>query len=338
MKNFLEEIITLAGELNGTFPMKDILSSLSSNKLRKIRPDALAFLVEAAHFLSEDIETGESYKPAEDYTGLLKQFNAVINLNRSLRQQVSFYRRNIGNEKANIEEIAQLHEQVNSERAANERLTEEVNELNNKLLARDERLAALEVHDMAHNHAKKSFPSQHDEAVRRADDAEIQLEQERNESAALKKQVERLGLVEHLTKSTARVLGIQNVDDPFVAQDVLSHTSSLIWNFEQLTRELKAGTQLPEPLFSARILPLPEDGLSKESIDLVVHVAGQMLVHLSQAESQCGSGYQPDWIADNWQSTCISGLNRHISKNNPIDAMNYIAFATYHGWPINQQS
>ncbi|MBL1868860.1 hypothetical protein ELE45_30410, partial [Klebsiella pneumoniae] len=161
MKNILEEIKKLAGELNGTFPMKDIVSSLSSNKLRKIRPDALAFLVEAAHFLSEDIETGESYKPAEDYTGLLKQFNAVINLNRSLRQQVSFYRRNIGNEKANIEEIAQLHEQVNSERAANERLTEEFNELNNKLLARDERLAALKVHDMAHNHAKKSFPSQH---------------------------------------------------------------------------------------------------------------------------------------------------------------------------------
>ncbi|WP_435322416.1 hypothetical protein [Klebsiella sp. HN106] len=338
MKNIFDEVKKLAGELNGNFLLKDILSSLGSDKLRRIRPDALALLVEAAHFLSDEHETGESYKPAEDYAGLLKQFNAVINLNRSLRQQVSFYRRNIGNEKANVEEVAQLHEQVNSERATNERLTEEVNDLNNKLLARDERVAALEVHDMAHNHAKKSFPSQHDEAVRRADDAEIRLDQERKENAALKKQVERLGLVEHLTKSTARVLGIQNIDDPFVAQDVLSHTSSLIWNFEQLSRELKAGTHLPEPLYAARILPLPKSRLSKESIDLVVHVAGQMLVHMSQAESQRGAGHENDWLADNWKSTCISGLNRHISKNNPIDAMNYIAFAIYHSWPINQQS
>lgn len=338
MKNIFDEVKKLAGELNGNFLLKDILSSLGSDKLRKIRPDALALLVEAAHFLSDEHETGESYKPAEDYAGLLKQFNAVINLNRSLRQQVSFYRRNIGNEKANVEEIAQLHEQVNSERATNERLTEEINDLNNKLLARDERVAALEVHDMAHNHAKKSFPSQHDEAVRHADDAEIRLDQECMENAALKKQVERLGLVEHLTKSTARVLGIQNIDDPFVAQDVLSHTSSLIWNFEQLSRELKAGTHLPEPLYAARILPLPESRLSKESIDLVVHVAGQMLVHMSQAESQRGAGHENDWLADNWKSTCISGLNRHISKNNPIDAMNYIAFAIYHSWPINQQS
>ena len=338
MKNIFDEVKKLAGELNGNFLLKDILSSLGSDKLRRIRPDALALLVEAAHFLSDEHERGESYKPAEDYAGLLKQFNAVINLNRSLRQQVSFYRRNIGNEKANVEEVAQLHEQVNSERATNERLTEEVNDLNNKLLARDERVAALEVHDMAHNHAKKSFPSQHDEAVRRADDAEIRLDQERKENAALKKQVERLGLVEHLTKSTARVLGIQNIDDPFVAQDVLSHTSSLIWNFEQLSRELKAGTHLPEPLYAARILPLPKSRLSKESIDLVVHVAGQMLVHMSQAESQRGAGHENDWLADNWKSTCISGLNRHISKNNPIDAMNYIAFAIYHSWPINQQS
>ncbi|MBQ0600897.1 hypothetical protein J7S78_13950 [Klebsiella oxytoca] len=338
MKNIFDEVKKLAGELNGNFLLKDILSSLSSDKLRKIRPDALAMLVEAAHFLSDEHETGESYKPAEDYAGLIKQFNAVINLNRSLRQQVSFYRRNIGNEKTNFEEIALLHEQVNSERAANERLTEEINELNNTLLARDERLAALEVHDIAQNHAKKSFPSQHDEAVRRADDAEIQLEQERKKNAALKKQIERLALVEHLTKSTARVLGIQNVDDPLVAQDVLSHTSSLIWNFEQLIRELKAGTHLPEPLYSARILALPESRLSKESIELVVHVAGQMLVHLSQAESQRGAGHENDWLADNWQSACISGLNRHISKNNPVDAMNYIAFAIYHGWPINQQS
>ncbi|MEQ0217784.1 hypothetical protein ABLV18_27160 [Klebsiella sp. CN_Kp114] len=338
MKNIFDEVKKLAGELNGNFLLKDILSSVGSDKLRRIRPDALTLLVEAAHFLSDEHETGESYKPAEDYAGLLKQFNAVINLNRSLRQQVSFYRRNIGNEKANVEEIAQLHEQVNSERATNERLTEEVNDLNNKLLARDERVAALEVHDMAHNHAKKSFPSQHDEAVRRADDAEIRLDQERKENAALKKQVERLGLVEHLTKSTARVLGIQNIDDPFVAQDVLSHTSSLIWNFEQLSRELKAGTHLPEPLYAARILPLPKSRLSKESIDLVVHVAGQMLVHMSQAESQRGAGHENDWLADNWKSTCISGLNRHISKNNPIDAMNYIAFAIYHSWPINQQS
>ncbi|MDA5147750.1 hypothetical protein PG931_00435 [Klebsiella pneumoniae] len=338
MKNILEEIKKLAGELNGTFPMKDILSSLSSNKLRKIRPDALALLVEAAHFLSEDIETGESYKPAEDYTGLLKQFNAVTNLNRSLRQQVSFYRRNIGNEKANIEEIAQLHEQVNSERAANERLTEEIRELSNKLLARDEHLAHLEVHEMTHNSAKKSFLSQHDETARRADEAETQLEQERKNNSALKKEVERLGLVEHLTKSTARVLGIQNVDDPFLAQDVLSHTSSLIWNFEQLTRELKDGTLLPDPLYSARILPLPKSRLSKESIDLVVNVAGKMLIHLSQAESQRDDGHENDWMADNWQKSCISGLNRHIRKNAPIDAMNYIAFATYHGWPINQQS
>ncbi|HCK7014052.1 TPA: hypothetical protein N0X17_004699 [Klebsiella pneumoniae] len=38
MKNILEEIKTLAGELNGTFPMKDILSSLSSNKLSDLDP------------------------------------------------------------------------------------------------------------------------------------------------------------------------------------------------------------------------------------------------------------------------------------------------------------
>ncbi|WP_438441476.1 hypothetical protein [Klebsiella pneumoniae] len=86
-------------------------------------------------------------------------------------------------------------------------------------------------------------------------------------------------------------------------------------------------------LFSGR-----RSRLSKESIDLVVNVAGKMLVHLSQAESQRDDGHENDWMADNRQKSCISGLNRHIRKNTPIDAMNYIAFATYHGWPINQQS
>lgn len=336
MKKIFNEVKKMVGELNGTSSLKEQLSSFSSDKLKTIRPEALALLVEAARFLSNDNDTGESYRPAENYADLLKQFNSLINLNRSLRQQVSFYRGNVGNEKANLKDISQLHERVDSERAANECLTAEVSNLNSKLLARDERIAELEANQMAHSN-ENAFPCQHGEAVKRTDEAEANLARERENNMALRKQVEHLGLVEHLTKSTALVLGHKHLDDPFVAQDVLSLTSNLIWNFDQLTRELKSGTQLPEPLHSARILPLPESRLSKESVDLVVHVAGQMLVHLSQAESQRGAGHENDWLADNWQSTCISGLNRHISKDSPIDAINYIAFAFYHGWPINQQ-
>lgn len=340
MKNIIDEIKKVAGDLSNTIQLKDIISSIGSDKLKAIQPEALALLVEAARFLSKDNDTGESYKPAENYADLLKQFNSLINLNRSLRQQVSFYRRNVGNEKANLKDISQLYEQVASERAANERLTEEVSNLNSKLLARDERIAALEAKQMAHNNGL-AFPCQHGETVNgvlnRANEAEADLAQERENNMALRKEVERLGLVEHLMKSTARVLGHQHIDDPFVSQDVLSLTSSLLWNFEQLTRELTAGTQIPEPLNSARILPLPEGSLSKESVDLVARIAGQMLVHLSQAETQRGAGHQNDWMADNWQHDCISAINRHISKNNPIDAMNYIAFAAYHSWPINQQ-
>ncbi len=332
MKNIFEELKRVAGELTSSSLIKNTLSSIGSEGLSKVRPEVLSLLLEAANFLSDDYDTGKSYKPADNYDDLLKQFNALINLNRSLSQQVSFYRRNIANEKANVQEIAQLHEQINSERETNASLTDEVSRLGDQLLERDKRIAAYEVHKMAHDHSSQAFPSQHDEAVRRADEAEILLEKERQANAALIKENKRLSLVEHLTKSTARALGIQKVNDPFVAQDVLSHTSSLIWNFEQLTRELKLDKKITGELLSSRLLSLPEKPVSQESVAMVSLIASKMLLDLSEGENKYTGDQDGRSFASNWEESCIMNIHQNISENNHISAINCIAFALYHHW------
>lgn len=321
MKKILDEIKRFAGDKNSTIFVKDILSSVAADKVKKIRPEVLSLLVEAARFLSEDNDTGVTYKPAEDYSGLLSQFKSLTQLNRSLQQQVAFYRRNVGNEQSNMQEIARLHEEIDSERAANEQLTKENSDLRQALLERDKRLSALEVNAMAHEHASRSFPSQQDAAVRRADEAELRLQQEQESNRLLKNENKRLGLVEHLMKKTAGVLSLQHTDDPFLAQDVFSHTVTLMWNFEQITRELKAGMVLPEPLHIARILPLPESRLATERVEMVVGAAVKMLSH---AEIH---GYSA-------ASECATDLHRKMSDGDISGAMYAMASALQHNWPI----
>lgn len=117
-----------------------------ADNLRKVTApsELITQLISTLANLSGDYKG--SYSPASDYQGLLRQFNALQQLNVSFGKQLTLYRekaRQAGNSPA---EIKRLQDEVNSERGANEQLTVENERLRAERLEVDaeiERLKAL---------------------------------------------------------------------------------------------------------------------------------------------------------------------------------------------------
>ncbi|EOC0011611.1 hypothetical protein ACI0X9_003296 [Cronobacter turicensis] len=111
----------------------------------ELRPELLTFVYDAATFISSDDLSNEQYLPSPEYNVLLKQFNSLVSLNQSLNRQMSFLRGHAENYIQSKSTVQQLHAQIDSERAANARLTDEIYRLNEAIHERDRRLEAMQV-------------------------------------------------------------------------------------------------------------------------------------------------------------------------------------------------
>lgn len=340
MKNLIDEIRKLAENLEAKETAKTLLNSLTKRKLDEIRPEALKLLLEAARFLTADLDTDEKIQPADNYQDLLKQFGSLKNLNRSLSQQLSFYRRNAENEKSNADEIKRLYAEIESQREANSKLTDEVAELSTMLLNRDEHIASLEKERLhspgittsasvgAANCLNTNLPEWN--AL-----AEPHSDTERHNIERLEKEIERLGLIEHHMKSTALLLGLSGSNDPQLSHHVMTHTSSLLWNLNLLKKQNQHNWFVPDVLSSSRILPIPDTGLHTETIELVVNTAVNMLGNFSEAENSPVTDM--NWANADWKYDIGKLINGALSQNRAIEAINLLAIAHHHSWPITGQ-
>ncbi|MFV8943514.1 hypothetical protein MNY66_17235 (plasmid) [Moellerella wisconsensis] len=119
---------------------------ISADNLRKVTApsELITQLVSTLATMSGDYKG--SYSPAPDYQGLLRQFNALQQLNVSFGKQLTFYREKAKQEDDGPAELKRLQDEVNSERGANEQLTVENDRLRTERLEADvetERLKAL---------------------------------------------------------------------------------------------------------------------------------------------------------------------------------------------------
>ncbi|MEI9535312.1 MULTISPECIES: hypothetical protein [Morganellaceae] len=119
---------------------------ISADNLRKVTApsELITQLVSTLATMSGDYKG--SYSPAPDYQGLLRQFNALQQLNVSFGKQLTFYREKAKQEGDGPAELKRLQDEVNSERGANEQLTVENDRLRTERLEADvetERLKAL---------------------------------------------------------------------------------------------------------------------------------------------------------------------------------------------------
>ncbi|MDI9094973.1 hypothetical protein OSB94_14570 [Proteus vulgaris] len=135
--------------------MKSILNqTLETLKEKGVCADNLRKITAPSELITQLISTlanlsGDykgSYSPAPDYQGLLRQFNALQQLNVSFGKQLTFYREKAKQGRDNPAELKRLQDEVNSERGANEQLTAENERLRAERLEADaetERLKAL---------------------------------------------------------------------------------------------------------------------------------------------------------------------------------------------------
>ncbi|HCR4036493.1 hypothetical protein AB7459_20990 [Providencia rettgeri] len=119
---------------------------ICADNLRKVTApsELITQLISALANLSGDYKG--SYSPAPDYQGLLRQFNALQQLNVSFGKQLTIYREKTKQAGDGPAEIKRLQNEVNSERGANEQLTAENERLRAERLEMDaetERLKAL---------------------------------------------------------------------------------------------------------------------------------------------------------------------------------------------------
>lgn len=119
---------------------------ICADNLRKVTApsELITQLISSLANLSGDYKG--SYSPAPDYQGLLRQFNALQQLNVSFGKQLAIYREKAKQAGDDPAEIKRLQNEVNSERGANEQLTAENERLRTERLevdAETERLKAL---------------------------------------------------------------------------------------------------------------------------------------------------------------------------------------------------
>ncbi len=119
---------------------------ISADNLRKVTApsELITQLISTLASMSGDYKG--NYPPAPDYQGLLRQFNALQQLNVSFGKQLTFYREKAKLDSDGPAELKRLQKEVNSERGANEQLTVENNLLRAERLevdAETERLKAL---------------------------------------------------------------------------------------------------------------------------------------------------------------------------------------------------
>ncbi|EGT5675403.1 hypothetical protein AGJ34_20775 [Cronobacter dublinensis subsp. dublinensis] len=185
MKNIITEAKKLSSNIHSLASVKELFKAAGGKGLDELPPGVMALLVDAAHLISTGNETGEKLKPAPDYNGLLKQFNSLINLNRSLRHQASFYRRNAENNSQNVGEIQQLYKQIDSERSANALLTDEICQLNEALQERDRKIAASEAQSWGSEQANAPLLCSSNGTMRENEDVQAALSYEREQRRKL---------------------------------------------------------------------------------------------------------------------------------------------------------
>ena len=72
----------------------------------------------------------------------------------------------------------------------------------------------------------------------------------------------------------------------------------------------------------------------------VVHDTNELILLTVQAmenklyRSELKRRFGSDWKREDWQENLKVDLVHHVMKGDPIDVLNYCAFANYHGWDI----
>lgn len=118
---------------------------ISTDRLRKATDpsELLTQLITALANLSGDYKG--NYSPASSYDDLLRQFNALQNLNVSYGKQLAFYREKQKQKDHCVAENKLQQEELNAERAANERLTIDNERLRGNQLEKDAETERLKV-------------------------------------------------------------------------------------------------------------------------------------------------------------------------------------------------